>query len=96
MGGLCALAIGFVVYPVLAQLAEPYPFQAICDLVEKFARDNGFAATCSLILWGVPRPISGFLSWISIPTKLPMLSSPTDWSPSFESCWVATRTLEIE
>ena len=34
--------VGLVVFPILVELAEPYPFQAITDLVVAFARDNDF------------------------------------------------------
>jgi len=35
--------VGFVVYPILVDLAEgrDYPFQEICDLLEQFAVERG-------------------------------------------------------
>lgn len=34
--------VGLVVFPILVELDEPYPFQAITDLVVAFGRDNDF------------------------------------------------------
>lgn len=34
--------VGFVIFPVLVELDDPYPFQEIVDTLETFARDSGF------------------------------------------------------
>ena len=35
--------VGLVIFPILAELHENYPFQEICYLLESFGRDNSFA-----------------------------------------------------
>ena len=37
-----SIPVGFVIFPVLIQLNEDYPFRRICDLLEKFATEHGF------------------------------------------------------
>lgn len=37
-----SIPVGFVIFPVLIELNETYPFRSICDLLEKFATDHGF------------------------------------------------------
>jgi hypothetical protein len=38
-----SIPVGFVIFPVLIELNEDYPFRRICDLLEKFATEQGFA-----------------------------------------------------
>ncbi|MFT5444526.1 MAG: lysophospholipase L1-like esterase [Myxococcota bacterium] len=38
-----AVEVGLVVFPVLVELNEPYPFQQIVDTVSQFSVDTGFA-----------------------------------------------------
>ena len=37
-----SIPVGFVIFPILLDLNEAYPFRQICDLLEEFATQHGF------------------------------------------------------